>query len=341
MDIEIQPRDEEEEQLERSERPELVVPSREIVRPMVADGVAKCWYQGAAGNPARLLADGQKLYEGDRSGGMVWHNFTASSAFTLKLETNGASRMNFFVLLYDSWVGSMGTYGNLLTRRSTGLAPDSDGWTACQIETTSSFKAGKAIGVGGVPLERNCVQYAIPECIDCTRVFIGLSLPKQATLPSSVYFGGSGQTFGYFDSVTSPVSNLLVFTFRNYTGYFTQNVVGPYTAVSMSKNQYVNTRTKIANIKSGLPASDRIKLTISGGAWSKTISENVATVVPYRTVKLDESHVSAAWANVAPSINTSTGEFGYYHQGDTRVYASTSNVSFISGYPSLSRLYCW
>ena len=118
MDIRIQPHEEDEKEREIVvPSHDLVVPdceivpasvSDEIVRPMVVDGVAKCWYQGNVGNPAKLLSNNMKLYEGDRGSGSayVWSEYPRSPAFEVHIIGNNLGYINYSVNFNEHYCGS-------------------------------------------------------------------------------------------------------------------------------------------------------------------------------------------------------------------------------------------
>ena len=122
MDIQIQPHEEEEEREIVVPSRELVVPDREIVpssasdeivRPMVVDGVAQCWTNGGAGNPAALLSSGQKLYEGDpKTRAYVWTEYPTDPGFTVNMISNNLARLNWCVSYNEHYAGSYGKAKN-------------------------------------------------------------------------------------------------------------------------------------------------------------------------------------------------------------------------------------
>ena len=137
MDIQIQPHEEEEEREIVVPSRELVVPDREIVpasaseeivRSMVVDGVAKCWTNGGAGNPAALLSSNRRLYEGDpKTNAYVWAEYPVSPEFVINAITNNSSRGSYLNLNVEFDSHHFGAYGKVESN-TTKYAEDSDGF---------------------------------------------------------------------------------------------------------------------------------------------------------------------------------------------------------------------
>ncbi len=341
MDIRILPEEDETERTDEgimAASRELVVPDAPVVRPMVVDGVAECWYKGVAssGSTARLLSKDGSLYEGPRTGNeRVYHAYPGvSPPVVVEAYTNGVSRMSFFLLCRGAYGGNHVDGGSEFVLENVGLPETSSGWTGFRADMSSPFFAGKTVMVGGGPigLPEDQAAGCSPEGLDHVRIFMGLSLPSRGNAVNFVASGLRTPSASYIDSWEVHESYMTV-SIRDWLGTYTRSAQGMYVA-----NSFMRVGLSIGNgFVFGYPKNDvgnaYVQLNVSSavGSFGALVSTSLTKKMVY---------AGPSDANIMFDLDLGGGQQKWY------VSSRITSISRISPATyqiknELDALYCW